>query len=102
MLSVMDIVIFGMGFICLLTWLIFFFAGLKHAYVFDALEEKEFPLKEIYFVGYEIMEILHYQYKSPGDRKLRENSACYMGKNIRSIICGWYMRRRLRFPIRFW
>lgn len=80
MLSVMDIVIFGMGFICLLTWLIFFFAGLKHAYVFDALEEKEFPLKEIYFVGYEIMEILHYQYKSPGDRKLRRELSVLYGE----------------------
>lgn len=80
MLSVIDITIFGIGFICLLTWLIFFCAGLKHAHFFDALEEKDFPLKEIYFVGYEIMEVLHYQYKSKNDRKLRKEISVLYGE----------------------
>lgn len=80
MLTVVDVVIFGMGIVCLLAWLAFFIVGLRHAQVFDSLEEKEFPFKEIYFVGYEVMEVLHYRYKSKKDRKLRKEISVLYGE----------------------
>lgn len=81
MLSLTDYIIFGIGFFLLLLWVIFFAAGLKNAKLFDNLEEKEFPLKEIYFVGYAIMDLIRYQYKSRHDRKLRkEISVLYSEK----------------------
>ena len=79
MLSLFDIVIFGVGFALLAVWLLFYFKGLKYANLFENLDEKEFPFKDIYFVGYAIMETLHYQYKSKGDRKLRKEISILYG-----------------------
>ena len=79
MLSLFDIIIFAIGFVLLAVWLLFYFKGLKYANLFENLEENEFPFKEIYFVGYAIMETLHYQYKSKGDRKLRKEISILYG-----------------------
>lgn len=79
MLSLLDIIIFGIGFVLLAVWLLFFFKGLKYAQLFENLDEKDFPFKELYFVGYAIMETLHYQYKSKGDRKLRKEISILYG-----------------------
>lgn len=80
MLSVLDFVLYGIGLILLVTWIIFFVKGLKYANLFDALEENEYPFKEIYFVGYAIMEMVGYQYKSKGDRKLRKEICVLYGE----------------------
>ena len=71
-LSVFDFILYGIGAILLITWIVFFFVGLKHAWMFDNLEEKEYPFKEIYFVGYAIMLLFNYQYTSKHDRQLRK------------------------------
>ncbi len=80
MLSTMDFVIFGVGGVLLLIWLFFFVKGLRYAHYFDNLTEKEFPLKEIYFVGYSIMETIRYPYRSKGDRKLRKEVGVLYGE----------------------
>ena len=80
MLSLFDIVMFAIGFILLVVWIVFFLKGLQYASLFDNLEENEFPFKEIYFVGYAIMETLHYQYKSKGDRQLRKEITILYGE----------------------
>lgn len=72
MLTLLDIVIYAIGGVLLAGWLFLFFAGMKHAYLFEGLEEKEYPLKDIYFVGYALMELVRYQYKSKSDRKIRK------------------------------
>lgn len=72
MIETMDIVLYGIGFFILLLWILLYLIGFKHANLFDALDEKDFPLKEIYFVGYAVMELIKYQYKSKHDRKLRK------------------------------
>lgn len=79
MLSVFDIVVFAIGAVLLIIWLIFFFSGLKYAQLFDGLDENEYPFKEIYFLGYAIMETFHYQYKSKHDRKLRKELSVLYG-----------------------
>jgi tight adherence protein C len=79
MLSLFDIVVFAIGAIFLGIWLIFFFTGLKYAQLFDGLDENEYPFKEIYFLGYAIMEAIHYQYKSKHDRKLRKELGVLYG-----------------------
>lgn len=71
-LTITDIAIMAIGFVVLIIWLFFFVKGNKNASLFDSLEEKEFPLKEIYGVGYAVMETIKYQYKSKADRKLRQ------------------------------
>lgn len=75
MFSGLDIGIFAVGFVLLVVWLLFFFIGKKDEAFFEYLDESEYPFKEIYFVGYAIMNKLNYQYKSKGDRKLRKELA---------------------------
>lgn len=72
MLSAFDIIMFAIGAVLLLIWMFFFVKGLKYANLFDDLNENDYPFKEIYFVGYAVMETIRYQYKSAGDRKTRK------------------------------
>lgn len=79
MFSVLDIVMFAAGAVTLLVYLVFFIRGLKYKELFETLEEKDYPLKEIYFVGYAVMEALHYSYKNKNDRKLRKEIGVLYG-----------------------
>ena len=88
MLSTMDIVLFVIGGILLAIWIVFFVIGMKNASFFEYLEEQSYPLKEIYFVGYAIMETIHYQYKSKSDRKLRKELAIIYGEKY----ADYYLR----------
>lgn len=72
-LSMQDLVILGIGCVFLVIWLIIFMASRSYDEMFDTLDEKEFPLKELYSMGYFIMEKSKYQYKSRQDRKLRQD-----------------------------
>ena len=80
MLEIKDYIVFGIGAVLLGIWLVLCFTGLKYASLFDALTEKEFPLKEIYFVGYAALELVHYSYKSKHDRKLRKELSVLFGE----------------------
>lgn len=72
-LTITDIIIMGLGVACLIFWLFLYIKGKKNASLFEPLDEKDFPFKEIYFVGYAATELINYQYKSKNDRKLRKN-----------------------------
>lgn len=78
-LTTLDFVLYGIGAFFLLIWMIFFFVGLKHASLFDILDEKEYPLKEIYGLGYAIMLLIKYKYHSKHDRKLRKEISVLYG-----------------------
>lgn len=70
-LSILDILVMGFGVICLIIWMILFFASFKYNSLFDSLDEKEYPLKEVYGTGHTVMALVKYNYKSKFDRKLR-------------------------------
>ena len=72
MLTTMDLIIMAVGGVALLMWMIFFIGGLKYANLFEALDGQDYRLKEIYFVGYEILNVIKYQYKSKHTRRLRK------------------------------
>lgn len=71
-LSIMDMVIMALGIVSLIAWLAFYFKGKKHNSMFDVLDEKDYPFKEVYGFGYAALETIKYNYKSKGDRKLRQ------------------------------
>lgn len=71
-LSIMDIVIMALGIVSLIVWFVFFIKGKKHNSMFDVLNEKDYPFKEVYGFGYAVLENIKYNYKSKGDRKLRQ------------------------------
>lgn len=70
-LSLQDVIIMSFGCLVLILWIIIYFASKKHNKFFEALNEKEYPLKELYSMGYTIMEIISYKYKGKFDRRLR-------------------------------
>ncbi len=88
MFSILDYVLFAIGAVLLVIWILLFLIGKKDAGLFDVLEEKEYPLKEIYFVGYAAVNLLHYQYKSKNDRKLRKEISVLYGEKY----ADYYLR----------
>lgn len=88
MLSLTDIIIFGIGGVILVIWLILYMKGMKNASLFDVLDEKDYPLKEIYFVGYEALNVIHYAYRSKNDRKLRKEISILYGEKY----ADYYLR----------
>lgn len=79
MLLTFDYIILALGAAALIMWMVCFIVGIKYADLFDALEEKEFPFKDIYFVGYGILNMLGYKYKSKHTRKLRKELSVLYG-----------------------
>ena len=79
MLSLFDLIIYGVGLVILAAWLFFFVKGLKYAELFAPLEENDYPFKEIYFLGYAVVETFGYQYKSKQDRKTRKELSILYG-----------------------
>lgn len=83
-----DLIMIGVGAAALIVWLIFYLMGLKHNRMFDVLNEKEFPLKEVYGLGYAVLELFRYKYKSKQDRKLRQQLEILYGNKY----CEYYLR----------
>lgn len=87
-LGIIDYIMIALGAISLLLWILFYVKGLKHNSMFEVLQEKDFPLKEIYGLGYSVLELFKYSYKSKKDRKLRPQlEVLYGGK-----YCDYYLR----------
>ncbi len=86
--TALDFIIMGLGLIVLLFWLFLYFKGRKNAALFEPLDEKDFPFKEIYFVGYGFLELINYSFKSKSDRKLRRNLEVLYGPKY----ADYYMR----------
>ena len=91
-LTMTDIVIMTLGIVSLIIWLMFFIKGMKYNSMFDVLVEKEYPFKEIYGLGYAVLETIKYNYKSKGDRKLRQNDSFPTNNN-----CIYFIRTFLYF-----
>ena len=79
-LTLKDLIIMGTGVVVLFVWLIIFILSRKYDSMFQAVEEKEFPLKELFSMGYTIMQLIGYQYKSKHDRKLRQEIEVVYGE----------------------
>ena len=87
-LGIIDYVLIVLGAASLAIWMYFYFKGKKHNSMFDVLEEKEYPFKEIYGLGYAVLETIKYKYKSKKDRKLRQQLEVLYG----SKYCEYYLR----------
>lgn len=88
MFTLTNMVIFAIGTVFLAVWLILYIKGSKNVTLFDVLEEKEYPLKEIYFVGYEALNMVKYSYRSKNDRKLRKEISILYGEKY----ADYYLR----------
>lgn len=70
--SILDIVIFAIGLCILGFWLLNFFQGKQYEELFQALDPKDYPMSELYFLGYNITQKLHLDYKNKTARDLRK------------------------------
>ncbi|MDR2421585.1 MAG: type II secretion system F family protein [Oscillospiraceae bacterium] len=88
MLTLTNRIVFGAGLLVLALWLGLYAKGYRRAGLFAPLPEKEFPLKDIYFVGLALTELIKYRYKSKGDRKLRREVSVLYGEKY----ADYYLR----------
>jgi tight adherence protein C len=86
--TVQNIVVFGIGVLFLALFMVFYIAGFKYAGMFEVLTEKDYPLKEIYFVGYAILNVSQYDFKTKHDRQLRKELGVLYGEKY----ADYYMR----------
>lgn len=98
-LSMFQFVMMVVGTVFLLLWLIVFIIGGKYASLFQALTEKEYPFKEIFCVGYQIMEMIHYPYKSVGDRKMRQNITIFYEKKYAEYYLRVIYAQRVTYAV---
>ncbi|MBQ3524397.1 MAG: type II secretion system F family protein [Clostridia bacterium] len=70
-ISLQDIIVMSIGCIALIFWLVLFIISKKNNSFFDNLNEKEYPLKDLYSMGYTLIEKVSYDYKGKFDRQLR-------------------------------
>lgn len=70
-----NYVFMAIGVIALLFWLILYLQSGKYESMVQNLDEDEYPFKEIYGIGLVFLDMIHYSYKSKGDRKLRQQLA---------------------------
>lgn len=72
-LSLQDVIIMGCGVLFAVLWLLLLICSGKHQNLFNGLNEKEYPLCQIYSTGYLLTQILHLRFRTGFDRKLRDN-----------------------------
>ncbi len=87
-LTVTDYIMFGLSIITFAIWIFLYYTGQKYQNLFDGLEEKEYPLKEIYGLGYAFLELVHYSYKFKWDKKLKN----YLGIMYTDRYVEYYIR----------
>lgn len=62
------------------VFLIFLFIGNKYSRMIAPLNNKEFPLCELYGVGFVMLEIMHYKYSGRGERRRKQEIALIYGE----------------------
>lgn len=90
-LTMTDIVIMGIGCVVLGLWLIIIMVSNQYNELFAGMDEHEYPLCQLYSMGYAVMELIHYPYKSKFDRKLRSSlSILYEEKYVEFYLRATY------------
>src|SRR5690554_3086982 len=71
-LQPIQIVIMSIGTALLAVWIVFFVRGRQDAHLFAGLEEKEYPLKDLYGLGYALLTATKYSFRTRSDVQLRQ------------------------------
>ncbi len=78
-ISITDLVIVAIGIIILLFWFILYFMGKKKADWFADLDDTDYPMHELYFVGDAFINLFKLQFKGKNDRERRKQIALIYG-----------------------
>lgn len=87
-LNGIDLVVLALGGVFLALWLVLFVRGRGNAWMFDQLEDEDYPVKDLYFVGFALIEKLNLSYKSKKDRRLRKELSVLYGEKY----ADYYLR----------
>ncbi|MCR5342270.1 MAG: type II secretion system F family protein [Butyrivibrio sp.] len=87
-LSLQDYFLFVISIGLFAFWIFLYSKGQKYQSLFDGLEEKEYPLKDIYGTGYAFLELVRYPYKFKWDKKLKS----YLGIMYTDRYVEYYIR----------
>lgn len=74
-LSLIKLAIMAVGSVYIFLWIILFLKGRSQENFFRVLREEDYPMKEIFFVGYELLDFMKYSYHSEKDVELRKQLA---------------------------
>lgn len=87
-LNGIDLVVLALGCIILALWMLLFVKGRGDAWMFDELDDGDYPVKDLYFVGFALIQKLNLQYKSKKDRRLRKELSVLYGEKY----ADYYLR----------
>ena len=87
-LGLKDIIVMAVGTAFLLLWLVLYAMGKKNEDLFNILEDEDYPMKDLYFVGYALCEKLHIDYKQEKHQKTRRQLGVLYGRKY----IDYYMR----------
>ena len=79
-ISILDIIIILIGLVILAFWFFLYFKGRKYERIFLNLDDTDYPMKELYFVGYAFLELTGIQFKGVNDRALRRQIEVLYGE----------------------
>lgn len=79
-LSTFSITIMGIASVCTVLFLIFLMVGSKYNAMIEPLDSKEFPLCELYGVGFAVLALFKYNYTSKAERRRRQQIALIYGE----------------------
>lgn len=80
MLSVLSLVIMALATILTIVFVFLLFAGKKYDSWIEPLDSKEFPLCELYGVGFILIDLLKYDFTTKQERKRRQQIALIYGE----------------------
>lgn len=88
----MDIFVIVFGAAVLLIWIVMYIRGHKNVGLFDRLPKEDYPLKEMYFVGFALLKCVKKNYKTEKDRRRRRQMAVlysekYAEYYLRAVYC---------------
>lgn len=72
MLTATQIGVMGVGTLLLALWITLFVTGRRHAQLFATLDNQEYPFKDLYPIGFELLERVGYGYRTRADVQLRQ------------------------------
>ena len=82
MLSILDFIVLAFGAALVIVWLVFYFRGRRFEELFLGLDDEDYPAKELYVVGYAVIDTFGLQFKGKSDRKLRKDIEVLYGSKF--------------------
>lgn len=71
---ILSFIVAALGTFFTVSFLLLLFKGAKYQEFVDALDEKAFPLKQVYVTGYALLDLIHYSYRNRLSRRLYEDA----------------------------